>query len=73
MQTFAPAIEAPDPTYMSEEHPTRASEFDNSLAKSGGGDVGASSSAKPDSVSPHARFFINKSKSSAAIKFDPPV
>lgn len=73
LQTFAPAIGEPEPAYLPEEHSNRQPAFDNSLGKSAGGDLGASSSARPDNVSPHARFFINRSKSSAAIKFDPPV
>ncbi|KAK4939229.1 hypothetical protein LTR10_020425 [Elasticomyces elasticus] len=46
---------------------------DPSATKTARGDPGASSSARSNAIMPHARFFISRSKSSAAIKFDPPV
>ncbi|KIX10051.1 uncharacterized protein Z518_01132 [Rhinocladiella mackenziei CBS 650.93] len=73
LRTFAPAIGASDPVYPSEESLGRLADFDNTTSKSGTAEVGASSSTKADVVIPHARFFISRSKSSTAIKFDPPV
>ncbi|KIW51463.1 hypothetical protein, variant 1 [Exophiala xenobiotica] len=74
MRTSAPPIGAAESSCPADERSGRPREYvDETVAKSGRGDAGASSSTKSDTILPHARFFINKSKSSAAIRFDPPV
>ncbi|KAK5459440.1 hypothetical protein LTS15_003568 [Exophiala xenobiotica] len=74
IRTSAPPIGAADPSCPADEPSSRPRDYvDETVAKSGRGDAGASSSRKSDTIIPHARFFINRSKSSAAIRFDPPV
>lgn len=68
---FAPVVGAP--TYNPEEASARLPDFDTSTSKAGVNEAGASSSGKANVIVPHARFFISRRKSSAAIKFDPPV
>jgi len=73
-RTFAPAIGAPDPAHPSENQSRLSPPIDTLASKTASNIAEASSSTtKSDIVAPHARFFISRSKSSTAIKFDPPV
>lgn len=72
-RTLAAAMAALDSTDPLEEPPSRLSDLDNLTSKTGTNEGGASSFARTDILTPHARFFISRSKSSTAIKFDPPV
>ncbi|KAI1613828.1 hypothetical protein EDD36DRAFT_434681 [Exophiala viscosa] len=59
---------------VSENNARRLREcYDQTATKSARGDTGPSSSNRSNTINPHARFFISRTKSSAAIKFDPPV
>ncbi|KIW97154.1 uncharacterized protein Z519_02546 [Cladophialophora bantiana CBS 173.52] len=71
-RTFAPAIGMPDVGYPSEERSNLSTEAEASTSKTGPNGVSASSSARAG-VTPHALFFISRSKSSTEIKFDPPI
>lgn len=73
VRTFAPAVGTSNPSASSQEQSNTSARFGALASKHGAAEAGASSSARPDVISPHARFFISRSKSSTAIKFDPPV
>lgn len=73
-RSLAPAIGSPDPVHPS-NHRTREVSPCEIPCKTHTTTVGAATAAKdpPNPYKPHARFFISPSKSSTAIKFDPPV
>ncbi len=73
-RTYAPAFGAPDPAYPSHEQSNRSPRLEPPTSKADSTVAEASSSiTQSEAVVPHARFFISRSKSSTAIKFDPPV
>ena len=73
-RTFAPAYGAPDPNPVVGDRSHRSITLENPTSKTVSNTAEASTSTPgTEIVRPHARFFISRSKSSTAIKFDPPV
>ncbi|KAJ9612128.1 hypothetical protein H2200_003725 [Cladophialophora chaetospira] len=68
-RSFTPSTEPPSDDRHNATAPFEAppSKIESTIAEA------SSTTTKADSVAPHARFFISRSKSSTAIKFDPPV
>ncbi|ETI23254.1 hypothetical protein G647_05053 [Cladophialophora carrionii CBS 160.54] len=67
------AIGALDPVRSPDDQSNATTPFETPASKPIPNRAESSSSAKGDVIVPHARFFISRSKSSTAIKFDPPV
>lgn len=72
-RTFGPAIGSPDPAQPSDPRSDRFSPSEIPCKYHTTAGQANSSNSKTDTFKPHARFFISRNKSSAAIKFDPPV
>jgi len=73
-RTFTPDIEPPDTGHRSDDRHSTTAPVETATFKADSAVAEAScSTTKTDAVAPHARFFISRSKSSTAIKFDPPV
>ncbi|KIW71333.1 hypothetical protein PV04_03514 [Phialophora macrospora] len=72
-RAVVPALRAPDPGRPSDDRSDASTPFETPASKTIPNRTEASSSTKTDDIMPHARFFISRSKSSTAIKFDPPV
>lgn len=71
---IGPTTRAPDTSYSSEPRSTRPGDGEDcNPNKTNRGEEAGSSSACASGLKPHARFFINRSKSSTAIHFDPPM
>ncbi|KAL2406945.1 hypothetical protein ABEF95_015498 [Exophiala dermatitidis] len=73
LRTFAPAVGGAHQAGRSDEHANTLMDLSGTTSKQQAVEAGASSSVRPAVTTPHARFFISQSKSSTAIKFDPPV
>lgn len=73
-QALVPPAQVPQPRHYSVDRHIITAPVDATLSKAEVSAAEASSSvAQADIITPHARFFISRSKSSTAIKFDPPV
>ena len=72
-RNLAPGAGPSDPAHPSDDRSRRLVRSEPSVSKSSSKVVEASPSMPVDPVIPHARFFISRSKSSTAIKFEPPV
>ena len=72
-RNVAHMIRTPDSRHPSEPRSTRPVDNDECTTSKASRGEEAGSSSGANSVKPHARFFISRSKSSTAINFDPPM